>query len=108
MEDIASILSACVGFEWDEGNKVKNWQKHNVSQFEAEQVFFNVPLVIADDAGHSQKENRYYALGKTDLRRLLFVVFTVRGELIRIISSRDMHKKERQAYETHEKKDTGF
>ena len=99
MDNIGKLLQ-CTGFEWDEANINKNWLKHKVSSSECEQIFFNQPLVATEDTGHSQKENRYYALGQTDTRRLLFVVFTVRKHLIRVISVRDMSRKERRVYES--------
>ena len=91
----------CTGFDWDDGNSEKNWILHQVSRNESEQVFFNAPIVVGDDISHSQSEKRWFLLGKTDTNRLLFVVFTVREELIRVISSRVMSKKERRIY--HEK-----
>jgi uncharacterized DUF497 family protein len=89
------------GFDWDSGNERKSVEKHSVSRFEAEQVFFNQPLLILTDAKHSQDENRYHALGRTNDKRLLHITFTLRsGEsLIRVISARDMHRKERNIYE---------
>jgi uncharacterized DUF497 family protein len=92
------LPDGCAAFDWDEGNLEKNWIKHRVSPFECEQIFFNQPLVVAGDEKHSQKEARYYALGRTDADRYLFVVFTLRGNLIRIISARDMNKKEKKIY----------
>ena len=92
----------CFGFEWDEGNADKNWEKHGVADFECEEVFFNEPVVVEHDPKHSQREHRYYALGRTDLDRLLFVAFTVRRRLIRIISAREMNRRERKVYETYE------
>ena len=88
------------GFEWDAGNARKNVEKHHVSQAEAEQVFFNQPLLILEDCKHSQDEPRFHALGKTDCSRLLHVTFTLRSlnSLIRVISARDMHRKERLIY----------
>lgn len=96
-------LSQCSGFEWDEGNAEKNWRKHHVSPSESEQIFFNQPLVIAPDEEHSQKEPRYLALGQTDVKRRLFIVFTIRKNLFRVICARDMSRREREAYRTHEK-----
>jgi uncharacterized DUF497 family protein len=87
------------GFEWDEGNADKNWDKHRVSRSEVEQVFFNLPLVVREDPAHSHTEKRSWALGQTDTGRRLFVVYTLRGELIRVISARDMTPRERRAYE---------
>ena len=92
-------LPSIRGFEWDKGNARKN-DKHGVSMAEAEQVFFKVPLLPLEDAGHSQQEPRFYALGHTDQRRLLHISFTLRagGTLIRVISARDMHRKEKVIY----------
>ena len=89
------------GFNWDEGNSRKNAEKHGVCQSEAEQTFFNEPLLVLEDSKHSQKEARYHALGETDDARLLHITFTLRGSgtLIRVISARDMHRKERAFYE---------
>ena len=93
-------LARIVGFEWDTGNARKN-DKHGVSMAEAEQVFFNAPLLMLSDAAHSQSELRFHALGQTDARRLLHISFTLRraGQAIRVISARDMHRKERSVYE---------
>ena len=82
-------------FEWDEGNLTKNWDSHQVSSSECEELFLNVPLVLADDVRHSANEARYYALGQTNSGRLLFVAFTVRGTHIRVNSARPMNGKER-------------
>ncbi|MGC9952907.1 MAG: BrnT family toxin [Rhizomicrobium sp.] len=89
------------GFEWDTGNARKSVDKHGVSQAEAEQVFFNVPLLVAVDARHSDAEARFHALGKTDTDRRLHITFTLRAEgtMIRVISARDMSRKERSAYD---------
>ena len=93
-------LTDITGFDWDEGNARKN-EKHNVSMAEAEQVFFNEPLLVLEDSKHSNLEPRFHALGKSDDKRQLHITFTLRqaGEKIRIISARDMHKKERAIYE---------
>ena len=94
-------LNKISGFDWDDGNSRKSEEKHSVSMAEAEQLFFNEPLLLLEDAKHSQHEIRIHALGKTDEGRLLHVTFTLRrgGEKIRVISARDMHKKERNSYE---------
>jgi uncharacterized DUF497 family protein len=86
------------GFDWDEGNLAKNWEKHRVSASECEQVSFNSPLIAGLDEKHSNRELRYYALGITDGKRKLFIAFTVRQKLIRMISARDMSQKERKAF----------
>ena len=99
--DIKQLLKA-TGFEWDKGNIDKNWIKHGVSPSECEQMFFNQPLVITDDDIHSEQEARWYALGRTDANRLLFVVFTMRKDRIRIISARDMSPRERKVYQQYE------
>lgn len=96
MIDLAKIT----GFDWDEGNRRKN-DKHAVTMAECEQLFFNAPLLLLIDSKHSQQAPRFHALGKTDTGRLLHITFTLRsqGEAIRVISARDMHKKERAIYE---------
>lgn len=86
------------GFDWDEGNVNKNWESHRVSPHEVEQLFFNRPLIVADDVKHSNTERRYFVLGQTDDDRPLFVAFTLRGDLIRVISARDMSRRERKVY----------
>ncbi len=86
------------GFQWDQGNLEKSWIRHQVTNNECEQVFFNKPFIVADDSKHSQREKRWYILGRTDSNRLLFVVFTIRENLIRVISARNMNKTERRKY----------
>ncbi len=90
-----------VGSEWDEGNARKSETKHGVSQAEAEDIFLNEPLLIVEDAKHSAAERRFHALGRTLQGRRLHITFTLRrsGTLIRLISARDMHRKERDLYE---------
>ena len=89
-----------IGFEWDAGNERKS-EKHGVTMMETEQVFFNAPLLLLEDAAHSQNELRIHALGRTDAARALHITFTLRksGQLIRVISARDMHRKERAIYD---------
>ena len=93
-------LTKIADFDWDDGNARKN-DKHGVSTAEAEQVFFNGPLLLIADTKHSHGEPRFHALGKTDEGRTLHITFTLRnaGERVRVISARDMHKKERTIYE---------
>ena len=94
-------LSQIVGFDWDDGNSLKSADKHSVSQAEAEQVFTDERLLIADDARHSQDEVRHNAMGRTVDGRLLHVTFTLREgrTKIRVISARDANRKERRSYE---------
>jgi len=96
-------IEARTGFDWDEANAHKNWERHRVTPEEAEEIFFNQPLVVRGDVRHSKHEKRYYALGQTGGRRYLFVAFTVRGPLLRVISVRDMNRREKEAYANHEK-----
>lgn len=93
-------LTSVTGFEWDDGNARKN-ERHGVTMAEAEQVFFHQPLLLLADERHSQQESRFHALGKTGSGRLLHLTFILRraNTLIRIISARDMHRKERRIYE---------
>lgn len=96
--DDTHLFEVVKGFDWDETNVAKNWERHQVSHIECEEIFFNEPLIVSADETHSQAEDRYFALGKTDMSRLLFIVFTVRADKIRVISARDMSKKERKHY----------
>jgi uncharacterized protein len=91
--------SKITGFDWDAGNEAKSRDKHAVSCGEAEQVFLNAPLKVLFDPAHSKAEPRFHAFGRTDEGRLLTVAFTVREELIRVISARPMSRKERKFYE---------
>jgi uncharacterized DUF497 family protein len=102
-----SELQDCTGFDWDEGNADKNWLKHRVSRSECEEVFSNRPLVVTVDELHSWSEQRFFALGQSDRGRRLFVVYTIRGELIRVISARGMTGRERKEYERATAKEVG-
>ena len=103
--NIYDLVKNCQGFNWDEGNEIKNWSKHHVSQIECEAVFLNDPI-IKFDRDHSQVERRFFAIGKSDQGRYLFVDFTIRKKLIRIISARDMSKSEFREYERYEKENS--
>ena len=94
-------LSKITGFDWDEGNARKSHEKHNVSQTEAEQVFFNQPLLLLLDKKHSSDEVRYHAYGKSNDGRKLHIAFTLREDntLIRVISARNMYRKEKMTYD---------
>ncbi|MEW5692484.1 MAG: BrnT family toxin [Candidatus Hydrogenedentota bacterium] len=100
------IIGNFIGFDWDKGNRNKNWINHKVSDTECEEVFFNIPLISEVDKKHSIKEERHYVLGKSNSGRLLFVVFTPRKNKIRIISARDMNRKERKDYYEYKEEDT--
>jgi len=93
------IFGQYSGFQWDKGNIDKNLIRHHVENWECEQVFFNRPLLVLDDARHSVSENRWAAFGKTDGDRFLVVIFTARDNLIRVISARDMNRRERKFYD---------
>jgi len=86
------------GFDWGGGNAEKNWERHRVMPVEAEQVFFNSPLLAQADTTHSAREQRFFVLGQTDEGRELFVAFTMRMKRIRVISARDMSRQERRIY----------
>jgi hypothetical protein len=105
MED---TFGGFVGFQWDRGNSNKNLLKHNVQNWECEQVFFNKPLLVLEDPGHSVVEKRWAGFGETDSGRLLVVIFTKRSNLLRVISARDMNSKERKFYEENEKENSEF
>jgi uncharacterized DUF497 family protein len=98
MEILSEYFSGITTFQWDEGNSDKNWRKREVTRPEAEEVFFNRPLLVSGDQAHSAVEARYFALGVTDVGRLLSVVFTLRPPALRIISVRPMSRNERGIY----------
>lgn len=93
------ILTEPLKFEWDEGNIDKNWEKHQVNNSECEEIFFDDNKRLLKDKLHSDDEDRFIILGKTKQDRLLYLVFTVRDEKIRVISARDINQKERRLYE---------
>lgn len=103
-----SIVEKCEGFKWDEGNSNKNFYLHSVTDGECEDVFLNLPLIIAEDKAHSADEKRFFALGRTDANRRLFIAFTVRNKLIRVISARDMTKSENRKYAEKTKRSSDF
>lgn len=86
-------------FEWDSGNQEKNWLKHRITTKEIEKVFVNKPAFIFADEKHSFSEKRYGLYGRTDGGRLISIVFMIRQQTIRVITARDMSKKERRIYE---------
>ncbi len=91
-------LPVPVSFNWDKGNIDKNWKRHKVHFKESEEIFFNKPLKTYRDIKHSQKEERFVALGMTNKKRLLCIVFTLRKAQIRVISARDQSKIEKELY----------
>ncbi len=92
-------LSRIKGFEWDKGNFDKSYQKHGITPKESEEVFLDENLRVIRDIKHSQKEDRFIALGKTFAEKILFIVFIIRKNKIRIISARKINRKERKKYE---------
>lgn len=92
-------LLRCTGFEWDSGNAAKILERHAVEPGECEQAFFVEAILVTADEKHSATEPRWRALGQTLARRRLHIVFTIRGDLIRVVSARDMNHRERQAYD---------
>ncbi len=102
------INAELTGFDWDEHNTDKNRNKHGVEPTECEEVFFHQPLVVSPDVKHSQVEprfhakTRFHALGQTDKGRLLLLVYTARSQKVRVISARDMSRKEREIYESYQ------
>ena len=100
VSNLASLFASLDGFEGDAGNTAKNVLGHDVSQAEAESLFFNVPVMVLDDDKHSAAEQRFLIHGVTADGRRLTAVFTIRGNLVRVISVRDMSRRERLAYES--------
>ena len=98
MLDIDALLGGIEGFEWDAGNTAKNVRGHDVSQSEAEEIFFHAPVVLLEDAKHSATERRFLIYGPTNVGRLLTAAFTIRAKRVRVISIRDMSRQERRRY----------
>lgn len=96
-------LPKVLAFEWDEANVDKSYEKHRISPKEAEEIFVSEELFVLPDKKHSRGEKRHIALGKTQEGKNLFVIFTLRGKKIKIISARRMHKKEVKKYEKAKK-----
>lgn len=99
MADLVKLLSNVEGFQWDLGNSGKSLELHQVTQGEAEEAFFNRPVVVVDDTRHSVNEPRFALHSVTNAGRALTIIFTTRGALVRVISARDMSRKERREYE---------
>jgi hypothetical protein len=91
-------MAGFTGFDWDAGNVEKNWRRHHVSRGECEEVFFSHPLVLVPAVVRTTVEPRYYALGRSVTGRSLFIVFTRRGDRLRVISARDMSRRERRIH----------
>ncbi len=92
------------GFQWDDGNRDKSRLKHGVLPKDAEECFFNDPVITVDTKHSTEEEVRYALLGETDEGKRLFIAFTMRDKLVRVVSARPMHRKERQYYEEERKK----
>ena len=104
MERLYHILE----FEWDSGNLDKSFKKHGVSPKESEEVFLDENVRIAKSIKSPLQEERHIAIGKTGSAKILFIVFTIREEKIRVISARMANKKEREVYEQKIKKNTSL
>lgn len=87
-------------FDWDRGNQLKNWVKHRVTVKEAEDIFYDSKCLLLEDIKHSSKEeSRYILIGHTKQKRMLFIIFTIREDSLRVISARDTNRKEEDLYE---------
>ena len=91
-------LTKFAEFDWDEAN-ILHIAKHNVTPEEAEEIFSDKNNVFMEDVNHSIVEKRFLIIGKTRKGRLLYQVFTKRGNKIRVISSRNINRKEVKLYE---------
>lgn len=97
-DDIGAIPAVATGFNWDDGNAPKVRTRHDVDPGECEQAFLIEPFIVSADAKHSDAERRWRALGRTSADRHLYLVFTMRGTLIRVVQARNMNRKERRTY----------
>lgn len=92
------LLKPPLHFDWDGGNRDKNFLKHRVTNAECEEVFFDPHKRLVGSqwhAGGAGRETRYLLVGRTKAERALFVVFTIRRARVRVISARDLNKRER-------------
>ena len=92
-------LNKILGFEWDKWNIYKNYKKHDITPNETEEVFLDEKVKIKKDIKHQEQEERFIAIGKTTQHKMLFIVFTIRKDKIRIISGRMANKKEKGVYQ---------
>jgi len=92
-------LSDTLRFEWNPRKAKANRAKHGVSFEEAVTVFADPIGRITDDPRHSETEERYVLLGQSARRRLVAVMFTERGQAIRLFSARKATRRERREYE---------
>jgi uncharacterized protein len=95
---ITELISRCTGFQWDSGNSAKIWERHRVSPEECEQTFMNQFYAMPNGEHTTAEETRFKIFGETQAGRYLSVIFTIRGDLIRVISARDMNRRERRMY----------
>ncbi|MBI5614404.1 BrnT family toxin [Candidatus Gottesmanbacteria bacterium] len=86
-------------FEWDIGNSSKSLKKHRVTDQEAEEAFFDQYKVQFTDAIHSQSEERFILIGRSNSKKILYIAYTIRKNKVRIISARILNKKEQYLYE---------
>jgi len=86
-------------FEWDETKADLNIEKHNVSFQEAATVFGDFLSYTFDDPDHSDEELRLLTIGRATTDKLIIVSHTDRDDKIRIISARELTKKEQKFYE---------
>lgn len=100
--DLSQRLASMEGFDWDRGNRDKNRLKHGVQPAEAEEAFFNRPVLFMGDQPHSVGEERFRLLGRTHAGRKVFVAFTFRHRHVRAVSARDQSRQERRVYEKAE------
>ncbi len=96
--EIGAALAGATGFDWDHGNAPKVRTRHEMDPGECEQAFLREPFIVSADAKHSDSERRWRALGRTYADRYLYVVFILRGSLIRVVQARNMNRKERRSY----------
>lgn len=99
-------LEPCAGFDWDDWNITKNWERHRVTPEEAEDIFFHDPMLLRTDSKHSNADRRFQVMGETTGGRKLLVAFTIRRNLVRVISARDLNRKESEEYRRHEKENS--
>lgn len=85
-------------FQWDDDKAQGNLAKHGVSFTEAQSCFHDAEQIAFYDPEHSEDEDRELLIGHSDQARLLIVSYTVRAQVIRLISARKATRREAKIY----------
>ena len=82
--------------EWDDNKAEMNWKKHRIHFEDAALIFLDENRIDEFDEEHSDYEERRKVIGMVE--NILFVVYTERGEKLRLISARNATRREKEDY----------